>query len=376
LVSVTPVQPQVPLHKVRAPREAEELLIEVLHSGYLADGEQVREFERGLADFIGNDRLITAAEYSSAIALCLFIAGVRPGDDVVACPDACLGTNMPILNLFARPVWADVDPTTGNIDPASVERVITPRTKAILFAHWGGDVADLDRLAEIGREHGVALVEDASEAFGAKHQGRRIGNTGSDFTVLSFGPVRHITTGEGAAILFADAESAERAHWLKRYGIHQPTFRDEVGEIDPTSDIVEPGPNSYLNNLAAAIGIAQLRTAEEVVERHRANGAYYEDALAEVPGIDLMRRRPGTTSAYWVYTLLADDRDVLLRRLKAAGIGCSRLHLRNDVYTAFGTGPVDYPGVANFSARRLCIPSGWWVSDDDRERIVETIVSG
>jgi perosamine synthetase len=368
--------PPIPLHKVRAPRDADELLLEVLHSGYVADGEQVRQFERGLAIFTENDQLITAAEYSSAIALCLFIAGVRPGDDVVACPDACLGTNMPILNLFARPVWADVDPTTGNIDPASVERSITPRTKAILFAHWGGDVADLDGLAEIASEHGVALVEDASEAFGAEHRDRRIGNTGSDFTVFSFGPVRHITTGDGAAIFFADAETAERAQWLKRYGIHQPTFRDELGEIDPASDIVEPGPNSYLNNLAAAIGIAQLRTAEEVVERHRANGAYYDEALADVSGIELIRRRPESASAYWVYTLLADDRDALLRHLKDAGIGCSRLHLRNDVYTAFGTGPVDYPGVADFSARRLCIPSGWWVSDDDRERIVDTIIAG
>jgi perosamine synthetase len=367
--------PPIPLHKVRAPTDADELLLEVLHSGYIADGEQVREFERSLAAFIGNDRLITAAEYSSAIALCLFIAGVRPGDEVVACPDACLGTNMPIRNLFARPVWADVDPTTGNIDPASVERSITPRTKAILFAHWGGDVADLDRLAEIARDHGVALVEDASEAFGAEHQGRRIGSAGSDFTVFSFGPVRHITTGEGAAIFFADAETAERARWLKRYGIHQPTFRDDLGEIDPTSDIVEPGPNSYLNNLAAAIGIAQLRTAEEVVDRHRANGAFYDQALAGISGIELIRRRPDSASAYWVYTLLAQDREALLRRLKNAGIGCSRLHLRNDVYSAFGTGRVDYPGVADFSARRLCIPSGWWVSDDDRERIVETILS-
>lgn len=363
----------IPLHKVRAPREADALLLDVLHSGYIADGEQVREFERRLGAYLGNDRLVTPGGYSSALVLCLYIAGVRPADDVVACPDACLGTNMPILNLFARPVWADVDPKTGNVDPESVAAAITPQTKAIVFAHWGGDVADLDALRRIADERGIALVEDASEAFGAEHRGQRLGSTGSDFTVFSFGPVRHITTGEGAAIAFADAEAAERARWLKRYGIHQPTFRDALGEIDPASDIPEPGLDSYLNNLAAAIGIAQLESADEVVARHRANGRFYDEALAGVPGIDLIQRRSDSVSGYWVYTLLAEERDALMAHLKDRGIGCSRLHLRNDLYSAFGDGPADLPGVREFSARRLCIPCGWWVGDEDRERIVREI---
>ena len=363
----------IPLHKVRAPREADQLLLDVLHSGYIADGKEVREFERRLGAYVGNNCLNTAGEYSSALVLCLYIAGVRPGDDVVACPDACLGTNMPILNLFARPVWADVDPTTGNIDPESVARSITARTKAILFAHWGGDVADLEALRRIADEHGIALVEDASEAFGAEYRGRRIGGTGSDFTVFSFGPVRHITTGEGAAIACRDPETADRARWLKRYGIHQPTFRDAQGEIDPGSDIPEPGLDSYMTNLAAAIGLAQLESAEEVVTQHRANGRFYDDALADIGGVDLIRRRDDSVSGYWVYTLLADERDALMAHLKESGIGCSRLHLRNDLYSAFGSGPANLPGVREFSARRLCIPSGWWVGDADRERIAGQI---
>jgi dTDP-4-amino-4,6-dideoxygalactose transaminase len=366
----------VALHRVHMPGGAEERLREVLHSGYVADGQVVREFEARLAEWIGNPHVVTVGEYSSGIAMALELGGVRPGDEVLATPDACLGSNMPLLNVHARPVWCDVDPATGNIDPADVARRVTPRCKAIVFAHWGGDVADLDGIREVARRHGLLVVEDASEALGAEHDGRRIGATGTDVTVLSFGPVRHITTGEGAALLFADAEPAERARWRKRYGIHQPTFRDELGEIDPASDIAEPGPNSYMNNIAAAIGLAQLAELDAVVARHQANGRFYDEALRGVDGIALMRRRPGDTSAYWVYTLRAQRRDDLLRALRDRGIAASKLHLRNDTYSAFGDGLADLPGVREFSATRLCLPCGWWVGDEEREQVVAAVRAG
>jgi dTDP-4-amino-4,6-dideoxygalactose transaminase len=350
---------------------------DTLYSGYIADGEDVRAFERGLAELTGAPHVETAGEYSAAIALALFQAGVRPGDEVAACPDACLGTNMPILNLFARPVWCDVDPTTGNIDPADVDRRITPRTKAILFAHWGGDVAPLKELAAVAERHGVALIEDASEAFGAEYDGRWVGSTGlTDVTIWSFGPVRHVTTGEGAAAAFGDPEEAKRFRWLKRYGIHQPTFRDPDGEIDPASDIPEPGINSYMNNIAASIGLAQLERAPEAIAAHRANGRFYDDALAGIPGIEAISRAENTASGYWVYTLLAERRDDLMRALDDAGIASSRLHLRNDTYSCFATGLADLPGVRDFSARRLCVPCGWWVGEEERERVVERIRAG
>lgn len=366
----------VELHRVRMPEHAGRRLAETLRSGYIADGELVREFERRLADFAGNPNVETAGEYSGALTLALYQAGVRPGDEVLTCPEACLGTNMPILNLFAKPVWCDVDPLTGNVDPDDVARRVTERTRAILFFHWGGDVAPIDELLAVAHEHGIAAVEDASEAFGAEYRGRRVGNTGSDYTVWSFGPVRHMTTGDGAAVTFADPDEAERFRRLKRYGIDQPSFRDDRGEIDPGSDIPEPGLNSYLNNIAAAIGLEQIADVEEGIERHRQNGAHYEEALRELDGIDLIRRLPDSISGYWVYTLLAQRRDDLQRALADAGIRSSTLHLRNDVYSAFGKGPADLPGCAAFSASRLCIPCGWWVSDEDRERIVERIRAG
>lgn len=367
---------RIPLHRVHAPAGAEERLGEVLRSGYIADGALVREFEAAFGAWIGNPRVVTVGEYSSGIALALGLFGVGPGDEVLATPDACLGTNMPILSRFARPVWVDVDPETGNLDPADLARRVTPRAKAVLLAHWGGDPADVAAVRAVAAEHGLRVVEDASEALGAQSGGRRVGATGTDVTVFSFGPVRHLTTGEGGALLWGDEEDAEQARWRKRYGIHQPSFRDADGEIDPRSDIPEPGPNSYLNNLGAAIGLAGLEGLDAIMERHVENGRFYDAALAGIDGISLMRRRPGDVSAAWVYTLRAERRDELMRALHGRGIAASRLHLRNDAYSAFGTGLADLPGVAAFSATRLCLPSGWWVGEEDRERVVAAVRAG
>lgn len=365
---------EVPLHRVNMPPGASDAVAEVLDSGYVADGATVRAFEEGLRDWTGNPAVVTVGDYSSGIALALSLAGVGPGDEVIATPDACLGTNMPLRTLFARPVWVDLDPATGNIDPDAVAAAITPRTKAIVYAHWGGNPADIERLNAIGREHGLLVVEDASEALGAEHAGRRVGAHGSDVTVLSFGPVRHLTTGEGAALAFADRECADRARWLKRYGIHQPSFRRADGEIDSASDIPQAGFNTYMNNIAAAIGLRGLEGVDEVLACHRQNGRFYDEAFASADGVRTLEHLPGDAPAWWVYTVRVRERDALREALHCAGIAASTLHLRNDLYSAFGTGRADLPGVEEFSATRLCLPCGWWVEERARERIAEVVL--
>jgi dTDP-4-amino-4,6-dideoxygalactose transaminase len=200
----------IPLYRVHMPLEAAGAMADVLASSQLADGEVGRCFEAALQKYIGNPRLITAADESSAIVLALYLAGVRPGDEVLASPMACLAVNMPVLNLFARVVWCDIDPRTGNLDPAEIGRRATPRTKAVLYSHWAGDVAEIDAINEAARRQGLRVVEDAGEALGAEYRGRKVGNTGSDFVVFSFYANRHLTTGEGAAIAFAEAQAPGR----------------------------------------------------------------------------------------------------------------------------------------------------------------------
>jgi perosamine synthetase len=368
--------PRIPLYRVHMPEAAGALVQQVLYSGALAGGPLVGEFERGLAAYLGAPEVVSVGDVSTGLAIALYQHGVGPGAEVLASPMACLATNMPVSQLFARTVWCDVDPSTGALDPADVERKITAATRAILVYHWAGNPVDVAPLYAVARRHGLAVVEDCGEALGAEADGRRVGSTPADAAVFSFYPNRHITTGEGAALVFARPEDADRARWLKRYSIHQPSFRDADGEISRASDIPELGFNSYLTHLAAAIGVAQLAALPGIVERHQRNGEFYDRELAGVPGVRLIRRPVGSRSAYWVYTLLADRSEALLAKLRSRGIGCSRVHLRNDLYSVFGAAPGPLPGVDEFDRTNLSIPSGWWVTEDERIEIARCIREG
>ena len=366
----------IPLLRVHMPRTAHEALGPVLASGYLADGAQVRGFEDLLRGYVGNANLTAMSDISGAITLALFMSGVRPGDEVIVSPMSCTATTMPIANLFAHPVWCDVDPLTGMLDARCIPSMITARTKAVLVYHWGGDVAELDAINEVAHAHGLKTIDDAADAFGGEYRGKRLGSNGTDFTAYSFQAVKHITTGEGAALFFASAEDADRAQWLKRYGIHRPSFKLPNGDLNPSSDIPVAGYNFYLDNIAATIGIEQFKHADALVARYRENGRFYDEFLQRIPGVRLLKRDPDSASAYWAYTLLVERRADLIGKLKEHGIASQRLHVRNDIYSCFGGQRRDLPGVDNFDEHTLSIPCGWWVSDEDRDYVVGTIEGG
>jgi perosamine synthetase len=366
----------IPLFKVNIPHQVSEVIEPVLYSGYLADGLQVKQFEQILGDYIGNSQVTALSDISGAITLALFMAGVRPGDRVITSPLACTATTMPIANLFADPIWCDVNPYTGMMEANQIAALITPKTKAILLLHWSGDVAEIEEIINIAHTNGIKVIEDASEAFGAECKGKRLGNHGADFTAYSFQAIRHITTIEGAALFCANAEDAEQAKWLKRYGINRSSFRLPNGDFNQDSDIPIAGYNFYLNNVNAAIGIEQFQNIDAVVNRYRENGDYYSQALKKIDGVELLHRRSDSISAYWTYTILVDRRNDLIAKLKDKGIEAQRLHIRNDIYSCFGTGKQNLPGVDFFGERTLSIPCGWWVSDRDRSYIVDSIREG
>jgi dTDP-4-amino-4,6-dideoxygalactose transaminase len=372
------VDTPIPLFKVHMPAGAGAALQATLASGQLAHGARVEEFEQKLAAYTGNPRVCALNELSGALTLALFMAGVRPRDEVIVSPMVCLATSMPIANLFARPLWCDVDPATGMLDPERIAELVTPRTRAILASHWSGDVADLEALQTAARAHSLKLVEDASEAFGAEYRGEKLGHHGSDFCIYSFAAVRQITTGDGAALFCASPGDHEQARRLRRYGIHQPSFRLPSGDLNPDSDIPVPGFNYCMNNIAATLGLAQFPEVENIVARQRANGRYYDGALAGVAGLTLLARRADAVSGYWTYSLRAERRTDLTRKLHQNGIGCQRLHVRNDRYSCFAglRRDADLPGVDLFDRENLSIPCGWWLTRAERERIVACIRSG
>lgn len=363
----------IPLYQVNLPPDTANRIAEILKTGQIAGGPNVARFEKLLRGYLDNPLVTTTGDISTSLVLCLFLAGVRPGDDVLMSPLVCLSTSCPVRNLFANIRWCDVDPLTGNLDPSDLGKKITPRTKAVVVYHWAGTPADLDAIYAVARAKGVAIIEDAGEALGAEYHGKKIGATGSDYTVFSFYPNRHLTTIEGGAIACARESDYEKARWIKRYGIHQPSFRDAEGEINPASDISVAGWNTYMNHIAATIGVAQMARLARIVARHQENGRYYDRAFADIEGVTVLRRPANSSPAYWVYTFLARARDRLLQELHREGIYSSKVHLRNDLYSAFGNRETGLSGVESFSRNCLSVPCGWWVTDDDRARIVNVI---
>ena len=366
----------IPLFKVHMPEAAHEALRRTLASGHIAQGAQVAEFEDGLRTIAGTPHLCAVSDASAGLTLALFLAGVCPGDEVIVSPLSCLATTMPIANLFAHPVWCDVDPATGMPAPAHVRERVTDRTRAVIAYYWSGNPAEVQLLRPAAPD--AALIADASEAFGAELGGRPLALAGADFTVYSFSAVRHITTGEGGMLVARDRETWERAVRARRYGIHQPTFRLPDGDLNPASDIPVPGFNFAMNNLAATLGIAQLAHVPRVVGRYRENGAGFDRALAGVPGVRLLQRPANGHSAHWTYSLRVERRADLMRKLHESGISAQRLHLRNDHYSCFAaTRPAaPLPGVDIFDRENLSIPCGWWLTEEDRERISACIRSG
>lgn len=369
--------PRIPLFRVHMPDTAPAAVGRVLTSGQVADGEQVRTFEAQLREWIGSPWVLAVSDISAAIQLALFLAGVRPGDEVITPPMVCTAATMPIANLWATPAWADVHPQTGMLDPAEISRRATPKTRAVLSYHWAGDVAENESIAAEAAKLGLPTVEDASDAFGAEVKGKRLGNGTADFTAYSFRATKQINTGEGGALVCRRAEDFERARWLRRYGIHQPDFRLANGDLNPASDIPVAGWNMPLTNFAAAIGVEQWPHKEGVIARARENGAFYDEELRNIPGLTLTPRRGDAVSGFWTYSFLAERRAELIEALARDGIVSQRLHVRNDTYGCFSSSArPQLPGTDAFDRLNLSIPCGWWVGAPERERIARQLRAG
>lgn len=366
----------IPLFRFFHPETAGADLQAVLASGRLASGPCVERFEQALGVFIGNPKVIATSDRSGALTLALRLSGVGPGDEVIVPPLVCLGTSMPIANLFAKPVWCDVDPATGMLDPAALAALVSPRTKAVIAYHWGGDVCDLAAIRQRTREFGLKLIDDASAAFGAEYRGHRLGNTGADFTIYSFYAVNQLASADGGALVCAHSSDCEAARQQRRYGIHQASFRLANGDLNPASDIPIAGYHFAMNELTAALGLSQFGNIDAIIAGHRANGRCFDDALHGIPGVRLLQRDPLAISGYWVYALRVERRDALIAKLHDHGIGAQRLHLRNDHYSCFAASPNPLPGVEVFDAENLALPCGWWVDDAARARIVDCIRRG
>lgn len=344
----------IPLFKVAMSPEAPARVAEVLESGYIGQGQMVERFENALQTLLGTAAPpLTTNSCTSAIDLALHLIGVGPGDEVITTPVTCTATNSPIVNRGATPVWADVDPLTGLIDPDAMIGKFTERTKAIIAVDWGGALCDYAAL----KAFGLPVIQDAAHSLTA--------GIGGDYVCWSFQAIKHLTTGDGGA-LWCPPEELERARLLRWYGLDRRSKADFRCE----QNITEVGYKYHMNDIAAAIGLANIGATRQLIQQHQANAAYYDTALESY---QVSRGPLDLRSACWLYTLLVDDRPGFIAHMTARGIACSPVHARNDTHPAFHYPNGPLLGVDHFASRNVAIPVGWWLTAEDRRAIVEAV---
>jgi perosamine synthetase len=350
------------------PRE-EELVLEVLHSGMLSLGPMGPRFERAFADWVGTKHAAAVSSGTAGLHLGLVRAGVGPGDEVITSPFSFISSANCALHAGADVAFADIDPVTFNIDPAALEAAITPRTKAIVPVHIFGQPCDIEAISAIAERHGLAIVEDGAEALGAVRQGRKIGTHGSP-TIFAFYPNKQMTTGEGGIVTTDDDDVLEDILSLRNQG------RADSGAWLEHDRL---GWNYRMDDLSAAVGLAQVERLDEILGKRTAVADRYSALLAGLPGVTLPSVVEGDVRSWFVYTVLLEpgvDRNAVIGLLAARGIASKpylpSIHLQ-PLYRARGHRPGEFPISEAISARALALPFFGHLTPEQQERVVAAL---
>jgi dTDP-4-amino-4,6-dideoxygalactose transaminase len=300
---------------------------EVLRSGWLTSGPRVAAFEKEFSAYVGAPFGIAVTSATAGFHILLYALGIGPGDDVIT---PSLTWPSPInmaVNVGARPVFADIDRRTFQLDPASVERVLTPQTKAIIPVHFAGQPCDLDALRALCERHGLILIEDAAHATGTEYRGKRIGS-GRNPAVFSFHAIKNLTTGEGGLITVSDDKLRDRLVSLRFHGVDQDAWKRYARDASRNYDLFEPGWKYNLTDLQAAVGLAQLKHIEEMNARRTKLAELYDRLLDDISEIIRPRRVTYPSCHSWhLYTILIDQektgftRDEFREEMRTRNIG-------------------------------------------------------
>ena len=294
---------QIPIAEPWLGSYERQLLSECVRTGWVSSqGRFVSEFENTFANYCGVKYGVATASGTSALHLALACLDVGPGDEVIVPTLSFIGTANPVTYCGATPVFVDSVPDTWNLDPAAVKRAITRRTRAIIVVHLYGHAAHMDEIMALSHRHGIPVIEDACEAHGSEYRGRKVGSLGA-VGCFSFYGNKIITTGEGGMVVTNNGAIAENARLLRDHGMSKKKkyWHAHIGF------------NYRMTNIQAALGVAQMKRIEHVIERKRRNAALYNSLLKEFPGLVLPEEAPWARHVYWLYTILIEDRSKISR---------------------------------------------------------------
>ncbi len=364
-------------------RELEEVA-QVLQSGWLATGPKVKVFRQGLASYIGIDKenVFLVSSGTSALYMALKVMDLQPGDEVITTPLTFVATANAIVLAGGVPVFADIDPSTFNLDIKEVEKKITPKTKAILPVHYAGLPLDLDDLYRLAEKHNLVVIEDCAHAIGADYKGRKLGSFGH-MQIFSFHPNKVMTTGEGGALLCHDRKYHDRLQALSFHGIDRSVYNRFSKEGSQVYDVLEPSLKHNMNDLQAAIGMQQLGKLDTFLQKRSALARVYYDALADREDIKLPDQ-PIYDHRHGWHLLLACiqsgsgmDRDEFMYRLKEYNIGTglhyTPVHLFSYYQKAYGYGWGDFPHTEAVGASVCSLPLFPDMTESDVLYVVEVV---
>ncbi|SEH88119.1 UDP-4-amino-4,6-dideoxy-N-acetyl-beta-L-altrosamine transaminase [Halobacillus karajensis] len=302
-----------------------ESVVAALQSDYITTGPEIDAFEKGLADYVGASYAVAFSNGTAALHAACFAAGITNGDEVITTPLTFVASANCVLYTGGKPVFADVNPKTYNIEPSSIESLITPRTKAIIPVDFTGQPADYDQIKAIADKYRLVIIEDAAHALGAGYKGKKVGSY-SDMTMFSFHPVKHITTGEGGVITTNNRKYYEKLMMFRTHGITRDPAKLLEKRHPWEYEMQFLGFNYRMTDLQAALGSSQLKKMDSFVAKRKAYVKAYNQSFRKMENILTPTQLPGTDSSYHLYVIrlsgpLKGLRKEVFEALRAENIG-------------------------------------------------------
>lgn len=365
----------VPLFYPHLPDGAISEVSDTLSGRWIGQGPKVDLFEKQFrSKFLGEHEALAVGSGTDALHLAYLMAGIKPGDEVIVPVFTCTATNLPLLYIGAKPVFTDIDPETMNIDVDDIKKRITSKTKAIVCVDYGGVPSNYRELHKICADSNLKLISDAAHAIGTKYNNIYSAQI-ADYTIFSFQAIKTITTGDGGMLAIRDKSLLSLGKRLRWFGIDREAKQGGIWE----NDILELGYKYQMNDIAASLGLAAMKTIDSVISYRNSLFKAYEERLANNKDVRIIGK--SSTGVYfnsaWLITIVVEkNRTDLMKKLRDHGIESAQVHYRNDRYTIFGGRKDDLPNMDLIEDKYLVLPLHTKMGIEHIDNICNVIKSG